>query len=144
MKSAALSFAFLLATTTIGCGMLMPQQGAQQASNDKPSNHFAIPKESKDIVRKSEQDAYSKGIDAEQEQLDKQEKDTLKALRVALGKEAAWQGGQPGESASTALKNLKAAKIKLRLEPITDGDGKAVNDDFLQLKDSFTDRVTQL
>lgn len=146
MKLAPLSFAFLLATSGLGCAFMAPQ-GANDpntSANDKPSNHVVIPKESKDLVRKGEQDAYSQGIAAEEEQLDKLEKDTLKALNVSLGKQAAWQGGQVGESASTALKAIKAAKMKVRLEPVTDGDGKAVNDDFLQLKDSYTDRVQQL
>ena len=99
----------------------MPQ-GANDPSgaNDKPSNHVVIAKESKDLVRKGEQDAYSQGIAAEEEQLDKLEKDTLKALNVSLGKQAAWQGGQVGESASTALRAIKAAKMKVRLEPVTD------------------------
>jgi hypothetical protein len=146
MKLASLSFAFLLATTSLGCAFMAPQ-GANDpggGANDKPSNHVVIPKESKDIVRKSEQDAYSQSIAAEEEQLDKLEKDTIKALNVSLGKQAAWQGGQVGESASTSLKAIKAAKMKVRLEPVTDGDGKAVNDDFLQLKDSYTERVQVL
>src|SRR5262249_46644863 len=103
-----------------------------------------IPKESQDAVRKQETAAYAAADDAEDEQLDKLEKDSLKALKVALGKEAAWQGGQPGESSSSALVAIKKAEMKVRLEPVTDGDGKAVNDDFFQLKDSFTDRVQQL
>jgi hypothetical protein len=147
MKLAPLSFAFLLATTSLGCAFMMPQGGAQGAGGDgqdRPSNHIAIPKESKDLVRKSFADAYAQSVDSEQESLDKLEKETMKALRVSLGKEPAWQGGQAGESASTALRAVKAAKLKVRLEPITDGEGKAVNDDFLQLKDSYTDRAQAL
>jgi len=144
MKLALGSLALLFATSSLGCAFMTPQGGAADPSDDKPSNHFAIPKESKDIVRKSEQDAYLRGIEAEQEQLDKNEKDALKALNVALGKQPAWQGGAMPDSSSTALKALKTAKFKLRIEPITDGDGKAVNDDFLQLKDSYTDKMQTL
>ncbi len=146
MKLALTSFAFLVATTSLGCAFMTPQGGSASpsGSGDKPSNHFAIPSESKDLVRKGEQDAYGKSIAAEEEQLDKLEKDTLKALSVALGKQPAWQGGAMPESSSTALKAIKAAKMKVRLEPVTDADGKAVNDDFLQLKDSYTDRVQAL
>lgn len=145
MKLAPLSFAFLLATSGLGCAFMAPQGASSGGgAQDKPSNHVVIPKESKDLVRKGEQDAYARGIEAEEERLDKLEKDTLKALRVALGKEAPWQGGQVGESSSTALRAIKAAKLKVRLEPVTDGEGKSVNDDFLQLKDSYTDRVQQL
>ncbi len=147
MKLALGSLALLLTTATVGCGALMPGGGAgspQGAAADKPSNHFAIPKESKDIVRKSEQDAYTQGIEAENEALDKAEKDALKALNVTLGKQAAFQGMPVPSSASTALKGLKAAKVKLRIEPVTNEDGQAVNDDFLQLKDSYTDRMPAL
>lgn len=146
MKLALTPLAFLLATTSIGCGLAMPQQGAASggATGDKPSNHFTVPKESQALVRKSEQDAYTRGIEAEEESLDRAEKETLKALEVALGKKAPFQGGAMPDSSSTALRALKAAKMKLRIEPVTDEDGKAVNDDFLQLKDSYTDRVQAL
>jgi hypothetical protein len=143
MKRIVCTFFVLFASSTLGCGMLMPQQsGAGSPQQGQPT--YTMPKESQDLVRKQEAAAYSAADDAEDEQLDKLEKDSLKALRVALGKEAAWQGGQPGESSSAALVAIKKAKMKVRLEPVTDGDGKAVNDDFFQLKDSFTDRVQQL
>lgn len=148
MKLALGSLALVLTTATVGCGAFMPGGGAGSAqgaaANDKPSNHFAVPKESKDLVRKSEQDAYMRGIEAENETLDKAEKDAIKALSVSLGKQAAFQGMPVPSSAATALKGLKAANVKLRIEPVTNDDGQAVNDDFLQLKDSYTDRMPVL
>src|SRR5256885_1678904 len=139
MKRIACTFFVLFASSTLGCGMLMPQQPGAGAPQQNQAT-YTVPKESQDAVRKQEAAAHSAVDDAEDEQLDKMEKDSLKAPRVALGKEAAWQGGQPGESSSSALIAIKKAKMKVRLEPVTDGEGKAVNDDFFQLKDSFTDR----
>ena len=148
MKRIACTFFALFATSTLGCGMLMPQGGAQSGggSADSQPSHatYTVPKESQDLVRKNEAAAYAAADDAEDQALDRLEKDSLKALKVSLGKEAAWQGGQPGESSSAALTAIKKAKMKVRLEPVVDGDGKAVNDDFFQLKDSYTDRVQQL
>jgi hypothetical protein len=138
-------FALLLATSTLGCGMMMPQQpGSPGGGQQTDHSNYQIPKESQDVVRKQEAAAYAAADDAEDEQLDKLEKDSLKALKVALGKEPPFPGGQPGESSSSALTAIKKAKMKVRLEAVTDGDGKAVNDDFFQLKDSFTDRVQVL
>jgi hypothetical protein len=145
MKRAVSTFVLLLATSTIGCGMLMPQGGATPESQPTSSQpKYVVPKESQEALRKGEQQAYAQVDDQQDETLDRLEKDALKSIKLALGQTSQAQGMPPPESSSTALKGLKAAKFKLRLEPVTDADGKAVNDDFLQLKDSFTDRVQQL
>ena len=66
------------------------------------------------------------------------------ALNKALGKEASYPGGPMPEPSSTTALALRKTPIKVRLEPVTDGDGKAVGDNYFKLKDSFTDRVQQL
>lgn len=146
MKRAALSFFALFASSTLGCGMLLPQApgAAEPAREEHAAPKSVIPQESKDVLRKQEEAAYARADEAEDRELDKLEKDALRAIKVALGKEAAFQGGQVGEPSSVALASIRKAKMKVRLEPVTDADGKAVNDDFLQLKDSFTDRVREL
>ena len=144
-------FALVVATSSIGigCGMPAAQEGPGAASPEgqsqaTSSQKYVVPKESQDALRKGEQQAYAQADAAEDEQLDRLEKEALKAIKLALGQRDQSAGMPPPESSSTALTTIKAAKMKVRLEPVTDGDGKAVNDDFLQLKDSFTDRVTQL
>ncbi len=149
MKRAVSSLVFLVATSTfgLGCGMLTPQGGASSPDGQQQGaapQKYVVPKESQDALRKGEQQAYARADEAEDEQLDRLEKDALKAIKLALGQQSSMPGMPPPESSSTALKSIKAAKMKVRLEPVVDGDGKAVNDDFLQLKDSFTDRVMQL
>ena len=140
--SIPLLFAFL-ATSTIGCGMYMPQgaQGPGMGGSQQPS--YSIPKESKDAIRKGEQDAYAHADDANDEQLDKLEKDALTAVRVSLGKEK-WSDNQPApRPASEGVGALKKLKVKMRLEPVVNGLG-GTSDDFLQLKDEPTDRLGML
>lgn len=148
MKRAVSSFVLLLATSTfgLGCGMLTPQPGAASPEGQQaPSQQkYVVPKESQDALRKGEQQAYAQVDEREDEELDRLEKEALKAIKLALGQQSSMPGMPPPESSSAALKSIKAAKMKVRLEPVVDGDGKAVNDDFIQLKDSYTDRVTQL
>ncbi len=147
MKRASTIFfsSLFLAAFVSGCGMMMPQQGASPSSSGGSSAPaYTVPKESQDALRKQEQTAYAAADDAADQELDRLEKDALKALKQALGKEGASPGVAPPESSSTALKGIQKGKIKVRLEPIVDGDGKAVNDDLFQLKDSYTDRVQQL
>ena len=148
MKRAVSSFALVLATSTfgLGCGLLVPQGGASSPGGESQASspRYVVPKESQDALRKGEQQAYERADEAEDERLDRLEKDALKAIKLALGQEAQSPGMPPPESSSSALRSIKAAKMKVRLEPIVDRDGKAINDDLLQLKDSFTDRVMQL
>jgi hypothetical protein len=128
--------------------MYMPRGGAAQpgqaGGGNANASAYSVPKESQDAIRKQEQKAYEEADERANEELDKKEKEALKALKISLGKETYSQGMAPPESASNVLKALKAAKVNVRLEPVTDADGKAVNDDFLQLKDSGTERLQQL
>lgn len=145
MKRSACSFFVLIAATTIGCGMYMPQGGAAQpGSNGGGQSAYVVPKESQDAIRKQEQQAYEQADEAADKELDKKEKSALKALKIALGKETYSQGMAPPESSANVLKALKAAKVDVRLEPVTNEDGKAVADNYFQLKDSGTERMQQL
>lgn len=136
----SLSALFLM---PVGCGMLMPQGGTAAAPTT--SARVEIAPESKDMVRKSERDAYAKADEQADEEMNKYEAELLKALRQSLGKEPAFQGGPVPESASTNVKALRAGKIKLRIETVKDSEGRDVGGgNFVQLKDSFTDRAQVL
>src|SRR5215813_10013955 len=146
-----LAFTTVLALSSfsaLGCGLLMPQGGAQQpaSAQQQPSAAtYQVPKESQDAIRKSEQQSADRTDTAEDERLDKAEKEALTALEISLGKKA-WNsnGGNPAP-ASTTLTELKKTTYKLKVEPVTDGDGNAVGGgNYLQLTDSGTKRLTEL
>lgn len=150
MKRALPSLFVLVATSTIGCGMLA-QPGATAPGGGAPAaggGHaqpasYAVPKESKDALRKGEQGAYAKADEAEDETLDKMEKEALTALRISLGKDK-WSENQPAPlPASEGVAALKKLKVKMKLEPVVNGLG-TTSDDFLQLKDEATDRIGML
>jgi hypothetical protein len=142
MRISSLAFILVATAAAAGCGGMM----GPGAGNVAPTAaSYQVPKESQDALRQQEKTAYEAAERAEDEQLDKLEKDALKALRGALGKEPAFPGGPQPYASSVSLKELKAAGFKMRIEPVIDGDGKAVaGGDFLQLKDSFTDRMQVL
>ncbi len=138
------TFLVLLAASTTGCGMLA-QPGAQApgAGASNPPAAYTVPKESQDLVRKGEQEAYARADDAQDEQLDKMEKDALAAIRVSLGKEK-WAAHLPAPlPASEGVAAIRKLKVKMKLEPVVNGLGPT-NDDFLQLKDEATDRLGML
>lgn len=143
-------FAFFLLSTvaTTGCGMLMQPGAMGPGSAGRPGGGaqpaaYAVPKETKDAVRKGEQDAYARADDAVDEQLDKLEKEALTAVRISLGQEK-WSENQPAPlPAAQGVTALKKLKVKMKLEPVVNGHG-ATSDDFLQLKDEATDRLAGL
>lgn len=130
------------ASLLIGCG----GAGSQSPGTTEPSSAKVIGEDSKKAVREQEAaaDAYEEKMGAETEQIDRMEKDLEKALKIALGKQAQTPGMPAPESSSVVLTELRKTPIKLRLEPVVDQDGKPVNDQFIQMKDSYTDRVQQL
>ncbi len=146
LKSTPAAFFVFVATSTIGCGMYMQPgvmgPGSAGRAGAQPTA-YAVPKETKDAIRKGEQDAYTRADDAVDEQLDKLEKDALSAVRVSLGQEK-WSENQPAPlPAATGVTALKKLKVKMKLEPVVNGLG-GTSDDFLQLKDEATDRLAIL
>ena len=144
MKPTSLSLSIALLFAATGCGMLLP---GGQPSNATTSSGVVVTDEQKDVVRKQEAAAdrmEQETGNLEVEQIDRMEKDLVKALKFALGQQPAAPGMPPPETSSSVVKALRKANIKLRIEAVTDQDGRAVNDNFLQVKDSFTDRVQQL
>ncbi len=142
------SFAALLPVCLMlaGCNLLMPHMGAGSPDANK-AEPGKVTDDVKQAVRK--QEAAADQMEAqmgniENEQVERAEKDLVKALQQALGKQAAAPGMPPPESASVAFKAIRDGKIKVRLEAVVDQDGHPLNDNFLQLKDSYTDRVQQL
>jgi hypothetical protein len=134
----ALSFVLILPAAS-GCALFMPPGGAAQTAPG-----YVVPKESQDALRKSDATTFAESDRATDEQLDRLEKETLKAIRVSRGKEAAYPGSPTPEPSSTTILALRKASVKLRIERVTDTDGRAIADDYLQVKDSFTDRVQVL
>ncbi len=144
MKLSLSALALIVCTT--GCGMLMPQGQAGAPNGNAQSNAAAyeVPKESQEAIRKQEKQAYDRVDEAEDEQLSRLEKDALKALSISAGKDKWAEQQQTPDPASANVKNLRAAGIKMKIAPVTNSDGKAVNDDFLQLKDEATDKLSSL
>lgn len=147
--STPFAFFFLSTVATTGCGMLMQPGAMGPGSAGRPGAGgaqpaaYAVPKETKDAVRKGEQDAYARADDAVDEQLDKLEKDALTAVRISLGQEK-WSENQPAPlPAAQGVTALKKLKVKMKLEPVVNGLG-TTSDDFLQLKDEATDRLAGL
>ncbi len=95
-------------------------------------------------MRAKDRKKYAEDEDKEDERVDKLEKDALKAIRMSLGKQAWGPGQNAPEPSSVAVRKLRAAKIKVRLVPIVNEDGKAIDDNFLNLTDSYSERLTQL
>ena len=145
MRRAAVSFVLLLASSSLGCAFAMPRgDGSTTGSAAAPASKPVYTKDEEEKVRQNERQAYAAADDAADQSLDRSEKETIKTLKLIVGQASQMPGMPLPESASSALIAIKAAKMKVRLEPVADGDGNAINGDFLQLKDSFTDRVMQL
>ncbi|HSO36394.1 MAG TPA: hypothetical protein VLT33_27895 [Labilithrix sp.] len=146
MSRSSLPLLLVLATSSAGCAMLAPHGGgggAQAPATASNAPAYTVPKESQDLVRKGEQDAYARADEAADEQLDKLEKDALLAVRVSLGKDK-WSENQPAPlPASQGLLALRKQNVKMKLEPVVNGMG-GTSDDFLQLKDEATDRLAAL
>lgn len=152
MKRHATALFLLLASSALGgCGYMntvpgLQQPGApgaqQQAANKDGMDENGYKKGDYDKLRQQEAQSSAAIDSAVDTELDKKEKEALKSIRVSLGKEASFQGMPATESASKTLTALKAAKVDMRLEAVTDQDGKAVGGgDFLTLKDSGTEKI---
>lgn len=127
---------FFLSLLASAC-LVPPRQGAQ-------AEPYKTPPESQAQIRDSEAKAYEASDSATDQQLDDLEKDVGKALKMALGKEGAAAGAPTPAPAAATIAELQKAKVKLRIEQVQDQNGNAVNQDFLQLKDSLTDRIQVL
>lgn len=140
-----LVFALPLLAANVGCQMLMPHGAGAGTGGSAGSAEYHPGQDVKDTVRKQEAQGDAVTDPVEDQEISKQEKDVQHALAFALGREAQMQGAPPPESSSQALAELRAARFKLRIEPVTNSSGAAIGGgDFIQLKDSFTDRVQQL
>ncbi len=136
-----------LVAGSLGCGMLAPKGGAGAGASSGGGGGAAYdsPQASKDMVRTQEAKSDAMIDPIEDQEVAKQEKDVLHALAMSLGKEGPAPGMPPYESGSQALTELRAAKFKLRIEPVTNSSGAAIGGgSFVQLKDSFSDRVQAL
>ena len=141
MKLSAVGLCLLLAPTTIGCGMLMPHGGSGSGGSAGGSTYHPG-QDVKDTVRAGEAKSDQTTDPILDQEIAKQEKDVLHAIAMTQGKEGMAAGMPPYEPASQALTELRAAKFKLRIEPVTNAAGGAVGGgSFVQLKDSFTDKL---
>lgn len=142
MSRLPVTLALLVSVSGLGCAFAAPQGGGETPANAEKRPVYTKDEEAK--VREQERAAYAAADDAADQELDRSETATIKMLKLVLGRESQYPGMPVPESSSSALRAIRAAKMKLRLEPVADGQGNPVNGDFLQLKDSYTDRVAQL
>ncbi|MBS2017538.1 MAG: hypothetical protein JST00_31945 [Deltaproteobacteria bacterium] len=150
MNAARLAFVLsIVASTSTGCGMVHMQQpgmpggypGAAPGGQAAAAPKVVLPKESQDQIRKSEQDAYARADDQQDEQLDRLEKEALKAVKSTLGQEK-WADHLPMPlPASQSIAALRKQNVKMRLEPVLNPVSGQANEDFLQFKDEPTDRL---
>jgi len=139
MKLSAVGLVLFLAPTTIGCGMLMPHGGSSGGSG---GSAYHPGQDVKDTVRAGEAKSDQTTDPILDQEIAKQEKDVLHAIAMTQGKEGMGSGMPPYEPASQALTELRAAKFKMRIEPVTNAAGGSVGGGtFVQLKDSFTDKL---
>ncbi|MCR9163642.1 MAG: hypothetical protein ACE37F_15455 [Nannocystaceae bacterium] len=117
--------------------------GGKTADTAQPQPQPVIEQESKDAARAGDAAAIAqmKQMDA---QIEQNETKLRTALEAALGKASPMPGGQTPKPASETMAALREAKITLYLEPVLDAQGKPVADGFVQLKDSYTDKVAVL
>lgn len=151
MKRARLSFLFVVLSSLSGCGMVQMHQpgmggayggAGPQAAGGAPE--ITIPKETQEQLRKMSADSDARMNDAQDEQLDRLEKDALKAVKSALGQEK-WADHLPMPlPASQSISALRKANVKMKLEPVLNPVSGQANEDFLQFKDESTDRLGML
>jgi hypothetical protein len=98
---------------------------------------------SEDALRRGEAESDARTDPSDDDALDEQEKETLRALRQALGKASA-HGGAPPQASSACIRALRKTNAKLRLEPMPDRDGETHEGGLVDLKDSMTERMAQL
>ncbi len=136
MRRLAPSVLIALAAT---CSACVP---AQQPGPKEPQGS-PVPEESKAMVRQGDESvlAAQKQMDAE---IDKNQAEIEKAMKVAVGKEAPYPGGALPMDAAKAIDELRKAKIDLKIAPVLDAQGKPVADQFMQLEDSYTKKVQEI
>lgn len=122
--------------------------GGPPAAEPAPKQQGPVVGDDVKTAVRTQEDAADKAMaaagDAEKQQVDKAEQELIASLKFALGQQAAMPGMPPPDTASSVVTDLRKANIKLRIEPITDQNGKPVADNLLQVKDSYTDRVMAL
>src|SRR5271165_1164941 len=123
MKLSAVGLVLFLAPTTIGCGMLMPHGGSGGGSG---GSAYHPGQDIKDTVRAGEAKSDQTTDPILDQEIAKQEKDVLHAIAMTQGKEPMAAGMPPYEPASQALTELRAAKFKMRIEPVTNAAGGSV------------------
>jgi hypothetical protein len=99
---------------------------------------------SKDTLRSQETTAYATADAAYEEAEGKLEADLQKALKYELGLQGITADAPAPAPGSANLLALRKAGIKVRIEAVTNEDGAAVANNFVQMKDSFTDRLKLL
>jgi hypothetical protein len=134
-----------VAAGALGCGMLMPHGGGAGGAGGSGDATYHPGQDVKDTVRAQEAKGDAMTDPMMDQEIAKEEKDVLHAVAMTQGKEGPAPGMPGGEPASQALAELRAARFKLRIEPVVGSSGNAIGGGtYVQLKDSFTDRVTAL
>jgi hypothetical protein len=121
----------VVVSSFLGCSQLVPIATQRSAAGAPESSEAPRPR-TNFVNEHAEKNS--------DEMLDRQEKAALKVLNRTLARD-----GSAPESSSTVALALRHSPVHVRLEPIADEEVRGVvGDNFLQLKDSYTDRVQQL
>jgi len=79
----------------------------------------------------------------EDEHLDDVEKQAIAAFQQALGKKAV-HGGEPPHPSSQSISELRTSPIKIRVAPMKDREGKVIASNYVELVDSYSERMESL
>ena len=139
MHRAAL--ASLCVVMLVGCGM-RPARGPDDGPTSARSP-YALSPEAQDQVRHMSDESDRQQDAAESDRLDELEKEALTAVRVTLGKQPVSESQPMPLPASQGIVALRKQSVKMRIEPVVNWLG-GQSDDFLQLKDAPTDRLSML
>lgn len=134
---------------TAGCGMEGMQSGGARAGREQ-TGEVAEGRPDLTAGDRARLEAYVAqirekwGSDTSTDgRLDDLEKETIGAFRLALGK-GTVRGAEPPMASSVSITALRASPIKLRVEPIRGDDGAAIGAGFVDLQDSYSERVRKL
>lgn len=131
-------FPLVVSLPLVGCAALgQPSGRAAEASRASTREPSPRPKTVNELALESAE----LRLDAD---LDKYEANARDALAGAAGQRPAYENGPKRESSTALVQALRGSPIKLRVEPTKSSDGRAIDQQLVGLKDSFTPRLVEI